>query len=401
MTETGERLRILCVDDEAPILDGIARGLRREYEVVTATSAAEGLAVIAEQTPFAIVMSDLRMPGRDGISFLAEVHRIAPDTVRVLLTGQADLDGAIAAINDGHIFKFLTKPLPLPALTKALGLAANQARLISSERVLLEQTLHGSLKALTDILALAQPTAFGRATRLKHHVGELAQRLGMADRWQVEIAALLSQIGAISLQPDLLEKLYYGRPVTREEAAQAARLPRIAEQLIAHIPRLEPIRDILTHVDTPFATPSASGPSATLPLGARLLAIAIDFDVLDAQGIAPELAIDTLEGRAGRYDPMVLRAFRELRGVESQDRHVRELRLADVTVGMVFARDVLSVNGQLLIARGQEVTSSLRDRIENYWSSFAKTMTVSMITGGAHAGDAVAQRTAKPRPAAA
>jgi response regulator RpfG family c-di-GMP phosphodiesterase len=382
VSENGPHLRILCVDDDPNVLEGIARGLRRDYDVTTATSAAEGLAAIASNGGFAIVMSDLRMPGRDGISFLAEVHRVAPDTVRVLLTGQADLDGAIAAINDGHIFKFLTKPLPLALLLKALAGAGEQYRLITSERVLLEQTLHGSLKALADILALAQPTAFGRATRLKRHVSELAQRVGVADRWQIEIAALLSQVGAITLQPDLLEKLYYGRPLNRQETALAARLPRIAEQLIEDIPRLEGVRDILKHVDTPFASGTRGGTPQVVPIGARLLAIAIDFDVLDAQGMLPGLAMDTLEGRAGRYDPTLLREFRALRGLDEKKHGVREMRLVDVSVGMVFATDVLSANGQLLIARGQEVTTSLRERIENYWASFANSTPVRMITDG-------------------
>jgi len=392
MSENGQRLRILCVDDEPNVLEGIARGLRRDYEVTTATSAADGLAAITAHPGFAIVVSDLRMPGRDGISFLAEVHRIAPDSVRMLLTGQADLDGAIAAINEGHIFKFLSKPLPLPLLTKALAGAAEQYRLITSERVLLEQTLHGSLKALTDVLALAQPTAFGRATRLKRHVSELAECVGITDRWQVEIAALLSQVGAITLEPELLDKLYYGKQLTRQESALAARLPRIAEQLIEHIPRLEPIREILRHIDTPFATTGTKGnvTKQSVPIGARLLAIAIDFDVLDAQGMLPGLAMDTLEGRPGRYDPALLRAFRGLRGLEDQRHDVREMRLADVAVGMVFAADVLSANGQLLIARGQEVTSSLRERIENYWASFAKTTQTRMITSNRGGGAAAA-----------
>jgi len=392
MSENSQRLRILCVDDEPNVLEGIARGLRRDYDITTAASAADALAVIGQHPAFAIVMSDLRMPGRDGISFLAEVHRVAPDTVRILLTGQADLDGAIAAINEGHIFKFLTKPLPLPALTKALAGAADQYRLITSERVLLEQTLHGSLKALTEILALAQPTAFGRATRLKRHVSELGERAGVTDRWPVEIAALLSQAGAITLKPDLLEKLYYGKPLTRQESALAARLPRIAEELIEHIPRLEPVRDILRHIDTPFERTAASGNAGaqTVPIGARLLAIAIDFDVLDAQGMLPGLAMDTLEGRLGRYDPTLLREFRALRGLDSDGSQVREMQLTDVAVGMVFAADVMSANGQLLIARGQEVTRSLRERIDNYWESFATTTPVRMITSRCGCPGAVA-----------
>jgi response regulator RpfG family c-di-GMP phosphodiesterase len=377
-----QRLRILCVDDELGVLDGFARALRRDYDVATATSAADGIALVRQHPAFAIVLSDLRMPGRDGISFLAEIHRIAPDTVRVLLTGQADLEGAIAAINEGHVFKFLTKPLPLPMLTKALAAAAEQYRLITAERVLLEQTLYGSLKALTDILALAQPTAFGRATRLKRHVSEVADRVGVTDRWPIEIAALLSQVGAITLPPDLLEKLYYGKPLARHESVLAARLPRIAEQLIENIPRLEPVRDILRHVDTPFTRLSATGGATTqnVPIGARLLAIALDFDTLDAQGLLPGIVMDTLEGRQGRYDPALVREFRALRGLENQSGEVREMRLADVAVGMVFAADVQSANGQLLIARGQEVTIGLRERIEDYWASFATTTEVRMST---------------------
>src|SRR5579862_170915 len=173
MTENGQRLRILFVDDEPNVLQGIARTLRNEYDVTTAESAAAALEILNNSQPFAIVVSDLGMPGRDGISFLSEVHRVAPDTVRMLLTGQADLDGAIAAINEGAIFKFLTKPMPPATLSRALAGAATQYRLVTSERVLLEQTLRGSMQALTDVLSLAQPTAFGRVTRLKRHVTEL------------------------------------------------------------------------------------------------------------------------------------------------------------------------------------------------------------------------------------
>jgi len=380
MTENGQRLRILFVDDEPNVLQGIARTLRNEYDVTTAESAAAALEILNNSQPFAIVVSDLRMPGRDGISFLSEVHRVAPDTVRMLLTGQADLDGAIAAINEGAIFKFLTKPMPPATLSRALAGAATQYRLVTSERVLLEQTLRGSMQALTDVLSLAQPTAFGRVTRLKRHVTELAERLGTSDRWQVEIAALLSQIGSITLEPAILDKLYYGKALSRHEAALVDRLPRIAEQLIEHIPRLEAVREILRHLGTPFSAPPAARGAAPIPLGARMLAIAIDFDVLDAQGVPPGLALDTLEGRTGRYDPDLLREFRALRGVEQRANTVRTMRLADVTAGMTFAADVLSANGQLLIARGQEVTPSLRERIANYWASFAETTQVQMIT---------------------
>jgi len=157
--------KILCVDDEPLILEGLTRQLRRNYQVKTAVGGEAALAVLEKESPFAVVISDMRMPGMNGAEFLKRSLKGWPDTVRMLLTGQTELDAAISAVNEGNIFRFLTKPCAPDALTSALTAAVNQYRLVTTERVLLEQTLHGSIKTLTDILALAQPTAFGRATR--------------------------------------------------------------------------------------------------------------------------------------------------------------------------------------------------------------------------------------------
>src|SRR5918911_2964995 len=165
--------RVLCVDDEPNVLEGLRRTLGGHYRVRTAVGGAAGLEAIEREGPFAVVVSDLRMPEMDGVAFLSRVRQRSPDTVRVLLTGQADLDAAIAAVNEGHIFRFLSKPCAQPVLFQALAAAEEQYRLITAERVLLEQTLYGSIKALTDILALAVPSAFGRAVRAKAHLSEL------------------------------------------------------------------------------------------------------------------------------------------------------------------------------------------------------------------------------------
>ncbi|HET6164072.1 MAG TPA: response regulator [Planctomycetota bacterium] len=101
---------VLFVDDDPQLLDALRDSLRREpYEVVTAGSAAEGLAIL-ESRPIDVVVSDERMPGMTGSAFLAEVRRKHARTIRIILTGQASLDGAIRAINDGEIYRFLVKP---------------------------------------------------------------------------------------------------------------------------------------------------------------------------------------------------------------------------------------------------------------------------------------------------
>ena len=102
--------RLLCVDDEPNVLDALARQLRQRWDVVTATGGQSGLERLVRDGPFAVVMSDMRMPGMNGAAFLATARTVAKDTVRLLLTGQTEIAAAIAAVNEGHIFRFLTKP---------------------------------------------------------------------------------------------------------------------------------------------------------------------------------------------------------------------------------------------------------------------------------------------------
>ncbi len=152
-----DKLAVLCVDDEPHVLSGLALHLGRTYRVVTATSGEEGVAALTERGPFAVVLSDMRMPGMDGAQFLAHARELMPDATRMLLTGQADVDSAVAAINDGRIFRFLTKPCPPEDLRAAFAMAVEQYDLVMAERVLLNQTLLGSVKALTQVLSLTSP----------------------------------------------------------------------------------------------------------------------------------------------------------------------------------------------------------------------------------------------------
>ena len=187
------RQKVLCVDDEPHVLEGLSQLLRRLLDVHTATSGALGLEALDRDGPFAVVLSDMRMPGMDGAAFLARVRQQAPDTVRMLLTGHADLQSAIAAVNEGQIFRFLTKPCPPDQLRAAMTEAVRQYELVTAERVLLEETLHGSIRVLTDILSMMSPRVFGRATRVKQLVDELAGGIGLPDHWPILVAA--SEIG--------------------------------------------------------------------------------------------------------------------------------------------------------------------------------------------------------------
>jgi response regulator RpfG family c-di-GMP phosphodiesterase len=380
------RPRVLCVDDDPAISAVFQRVLGTLFDVTVAASAADGLARIRADAPYAVVVSDYRMPGTDGVTFLVQVCEIAPDTVRILLTGNGDLDTAVDAVNRGQIFRFLSKPCAPDVLRAAVSAASEQHRLVTAERVLLEQTLHGSIKALIDVLALAQPQAFGRATRVRRRVADLAERMNVRDRWPIEIAAMLSQVGYAALPSAAVERYYAGERLSDADREIISKLPETAERLVADIPRLDAVREILHYQDTRYNGRNGSGLTTSsgtagdsIPLGARMLKIVLDFDLLEMRGLSVNDALGTLKQRIGWYDPRLVAAFAAQHGAEASRVALQEMRLSQVRVGMVFAAEVRAENGMLLVARGQEVSLSLVERIGHQWSGFAAKRMVSML----------------------
>lgn len=365
---TPARPRILCVDDDANVLEAIGRHLRREAHVFTALRGEQALRLIEGPEPFQVIVADCQMPGMNGIELLERCRASVPDTVRILLTGQADMEAAMAAVNAGSIFRFLWKPCPVTELRKALEAAVRQYQLVTSERVLLEETLRGCIRALTDILALASPAAFGRGMRVRAYVTEVADALAVGDRWLLEVTAMLSQIGSVTLPADTQDKHYHGKVLSAEEEDMVARVPAAAAQLLGRIPRLEPVQEILRYQEKNFdgsGLPVDDVIGEDIPWGARMLKIAVHYDVLEMQGLAPAVALETLRGRVGAYDSQLLEVFRQRRG-EPRPRHaVREVSLAGLASGMVFAEDVWTLGGVFLIARGQAITPGLLLRLHN------------------------------------
>jgi response regulator RpfG family c-di-GMP phosphodiesterase len=383
---------VLCVDDEPMILDVLTENLRRSFVVTAATSGIAALEILqADPRRFAVVLSDMRMPGMDGATFLSRARETAPEAVRMLFTGQTDIDTAVTAINDGQIFRFLIKPCPRDMLRNAFMAAAEQHRLLTAERVLLEETLRGSIQALTDVLALSNPAAFGRATRASEHVGQLARKLGISDPWETEIAAMLSQIGSVTLPQETAERLYLGQPLTKDELAMVDRLPRTSEKILRNIPRLDGVRRIIADQRKAYvreATTGGAAKSDTIPIGARMLRIALDFDELVTQGVAVPLAIGVMRGRTDSYDPELLEAFAALLGTGKED-EIREMLLCDLEVGMIFAEDVKSIGDVLLIPRGYHVTPGLLERVANLQPGYAREP-VRVIVSAARERDELA-----------
>lgn len=366
--EAKARSRIVCVDDEPQVLSGLSLHLRRRYEVESATSGAAALELLARQPQAAVLISDMRMPGMNGAELLAKASLTFPHTTRILLTGYAEADAAIAAVNHGHVFRFLLKPCPPPELVAAVEAGVELHRQTVAEQTLLEQTLHGSIKILTEVMSITNPVSFGRAQRLKQHVSALCDKLELSERWQVEVAAMLSQLATFTLPPETLEKVYYGATLSPEEQAMLDRSPDVTEQLLSHVPRLELVREILATYTKSYKKPDKdqTHEQAKLQRLSQILRVAVDFDTLEAQGQSSGVALTTLNGRADQYEPQVLAALLSLFGQRREGDKIRDISVAALRSGMVLAADVKMANGTLFVARGYEVTPAFLERIRNF-----------------------------------
>jgi len=361
--------RILFVDDEVNILDGFRVNLRKDYQVETADGPEAGLAALAGGESYAVVVSDLRMPGMDGIEFLSRVRQQTPNAVRVMLTGHGDYATAMEAVNRGHIFRFLEKPCPLPLLKSTLRDAVRQHKLVVAERELLQKTLKGTIELISEIISLVNPEAFGRSQRILRYVRYFVEQKDLRkDAWRYDLAAMLCQLGCLTLPEGALEKINKGRDLTPEEKQLYDMHPFIGANLLARIPRLEEIARMVSYQEKGFdgsGVPHDELQGEEIPLGGRMLKLALDFDRELGRHETPGKAFLALEESAGLYDPELLYYLESLLGVEARFA-VRDAPLGELRDGMILYADVLSDSGLLLVRKGIEVTSVLRNRLESY-----------------------------------
>jgi len=203
-----DKPRILFVDDDPLALEGLSRSVYRDFKADIAEGAEAGLEKVKNDGPYSVVVSDIRMPVMDGAEFLSRVRTRAPDSIRVMLTGYVDMEAAMRAVNEGRIFRFLNKPVTAEELTITLRGCVAQYDLVRREKDLLEKTLAGVVRVLSEVLHLANPVAFNKGNRICQYVRHIAGKLCPSDMWQYEIVAMLSELGCLTFTPDLLEAIH-------------------------------------------------------------------------------------------------------------------------------------------------------------------------------------------------
>jgi response regulator RpfG family c-di-GMP phosphodiesterase len=363
--------KILFIDDEPRVLSALKRVLFGRFDIDITTQPDAALRLLRDRGPYAIVVSDMRMPNVDGLQFLAQAQRISPDTVRIMLTGDAEQSTAARAVNEVSVFRFLTKPCSADDLAVALQAGLDHHLHLRAERALLEQTLKAAVRVLVEILALIDPAEFGRSMRLRDQAASLARACGVQSTWEIEIAAMLARLGAVTVPAHVREKLAAGEPLDEGERRMLERVPDVGHRLLRRIPRLEVVAEIVRNQSARFDAPRSGEEAADVPFAARILAALAELLRLEDSGQTTSHALAALRSDPARWDPEVLRAMETWLSTRPESDPAHRARLTQVSLdalrpGWVLAEPIQTVDGLVLIAAGQEISMLALERIRNH-----------------------------------
>jgi response regulator RpfG family c-di-GMP phosphodiesterase len=383
--------KILCVDDDPGYRAVLYGYLHKQFEVETAENSKQALLILKEKGPFAVVLSDMEMPEMDGSTFLNLVSEVAPDTVRVMLTGYNDQKTASRAVNEGHIFSFINKPCDHATLVQTIYAAVRQHELMVSQRQLLEHTLNGSVKLLTDILSMSDPAAFGRAKLLRDYAMEylVVCKHEDAEPWEIELAAMLLTLGHITVPSGLLDKHGTGAELSYEETEIMDRVAETGFSLLSNIPRLENVALIVRYQNKHYdgsGSPADSLRENEIPLGARLLKVLKDLIEREASGLSRVAAIGALRARRGIYDPMILencaKHLKAQPSPEQQSEQIATILVKELTTRHILVTPLVTKEGMVIAPKGTQISNLILQKIHNFGTLHALVEPIQVTSRG-------------------
>lgn len=410
---------LLFVDDEANILSALKRLFRPQgYRIHTAEGGAAALEILARES-IDIVVSDMRMPEMNGAQLLEQVRARWPDTVRILLTGYAEVSATVDAINKGGIYRYIAKPWEENDLLLTVQHALEQ-KMLEREKQRLElltrqqngelQTLNASLEdkvrertaelqktmgmlektherlkksfiasiqVFSNFMELRDGAASGHSRRVADHARKVGLKMGLSEveAQEIMVAGLLHDIGKLGLSDTLIRKPFSA--LNAEERAEVCKHPAKGQAVLMGLDQLkEAAKIIRSHHERFDGQGYPDGLSGlAIPLGARILSVVNDYDALQNGSLvnkkmAPEEARKTIiDGRGKRYDPNAVDAYMDVLG------HVGELALqkpetilstAQLMPGMALAHDLLTRDGILLLSKEYILDEHLIEQICNF-----------------------------------
>jgi response regulator RpfG family c-di-GMP phosphodiesterase len=230
----------------------------------------------------------------------------------------------------------------------------------------------GSIKVLTEVLSIASPDAFGRSMRIARYVRHVVDLLGLPSPWQFEVAAMLSQLGCVTLDPELIRAAFVGEHLSSDDQERFDAHPQVAQELLIKIPRMELIawmisQQLNAEISENIPGVPASSARVILLSGARILKLAVAFDSLVMKGVACEDAILRLRDRNMEFEPELIDALASLKPDRAK-MELRKIPASMLTTSMILQQEVLSHAGMLVVPKGQEITHALLIKLINFSS---------------------------------
>ena len=265
---------------------------------------------------------------------------------------------------------------------KTLTAALVQYRMVIAEKQLLEQTLSGTIQVLTEVLSLVNPAAFSRAERARRYIHHVVTSMKLPNVWQHEVAAMMSQLGCVTLPSETIEAVYAGQKLSPTEQAQYDAHPSVAYDLLSRIPRLEAIARMIEHQHRPLPESSALDPAMVdMRLGTEILRLTLAYENLIHKGASRSEAVHSLTRQNKHFSPEFFRALVEL-DPNSEVGDVRQCKIDALANGMIIQQEIRTGEGTLLVSRGQAVTATLLSKLKNLHARRVLTgdVTVSMPT---------------------
>ncbi|MBX3042469.1 MAG: response regulator [Candidatus Kapabacteria bacterium] len=355
-----KRSKILLVDDEPDVLLAYQRNLFKLYNVSIAGSGDEAIRIIEDEGPFSVILSDFNMPGMNGINLLTQVKEISPDSSRLIITGYADVNVAIKSVNDGKVFRFLTKPISMDNLIEVINSADEQYRLVTAEKELLDKTLKGSIKILIDLISITKPEIFALSNQFRITAKRLSKFLKGINPWEVEIAALLSEIGAILIPgADKIENDSY--TVSKSDSHnndELNRIPQLSADILKNIPRLEEIANAIKYQNYEYTYKKGLNQEFyknDIPIISRIIKIVKDYTLNSKKSGNSDYAYNQLLINKSAYDPEILSKMVDVIVAESKIKKTT-VNICNLVPGMVTAENIESDTGLVLISKDRELS---------------------------------------------
>ncbi len=364
--------KVLFVDDSVELLAAIRRRLRKQLDITTAESSDEALELIKTKGPFAVIVTDQNMPGKDGLALLQEVTKTCPNAIRIMLTGQADKDVALRAINEAHVFSLLTKPCSPDDVLTAVNAALEIYQAQEAEKKLLEQTLAGSVKLLIDILGVQYNDITGPIARMRSWAKRLALHVDTIEVWKLDLAITLAPIGRITLPAEIQHKLANKQGLSLQEQEVVDQAPGSARELIRNIPRLEDVAESVYYQNKGYdgsGFPTEGDQGKNIPIMARVIRLLQDLQALCNSDTPTEEAFTTMKKNSSVYDPdLFSTAFNILLngdiGAEAKTVYeVIEISPYLLKEGDFLEEDLLSTSGNLILSTGHELSGPMIQKI--------------------------------------